>query len=77
MVLNEPEANLHPSLLLPLARLLTATARSCQIIVVSHSSALLDALRASGDVGDIALEKELGETHTQDRFGPQWAWPKR
>ncbi|WP_426260645.1 AAA family ATPase [Sphingomonas sp. DC1100-1] len=77
MVLNEPEANLHPSLLLPLARLLTATARSCQIIVVSHSSALLDALRASGDVGDIALEKELGETRTQDRFGPQWAWPKR
>ncbi len=77
MVLNEPEANLHPSLLPALARLLLASARTCQIIVVSHSETLLDALRDSGDVGDIALAKDMGETHAQERFGARWEWPTR
>ncbi len=77
MVLNEPEANLHPSLLPALARLLVASARTCQIIVVSYSETLLDALRDSGDVGDIALAKDMGETHAQERFGPRWEWPTR
>ena len=78
MVLNEPEANLHPSLLPALARLLLATAGRCQIVVVSHNDTLIRALRdGDGAVGDIALEKDLGETRTQDRFGPQWEWPGR
>lgn len=77
MVLNEPEANLHPSLLSALARLLVFSAKSCQIIVVSHSEPLLEALRDSGDVGEIALAKDMGETRSQDRPGPQWEWPKR
>ncbi len=77
MVLNEPEANLHPSLLPALARLLVESARTCQIIVVSHSETLLDALRDSGNVGDIALAKDMGETHAQERFGPRWEWPTR
>lgn len=77
MVLNEPEANLHPSLLPALARLLIASARTCQILVVSHSDTLLDALRDSGDIGDVALEKDMGETRSQHRSGPSWQWPAR
>jgi len=77
MVLNEPEASLHPSLLPALARLLLAAARRCQIVVVSHNDTLVDALRGGGDVGDIELEKDMGETRTRDRIGPRWEWPKR
>ncbi|WP_230631176.1 AAA family ATPase [Sphingomonas sp. Leaf37] len=78
MVLNEPEANLHPSLLPALARLLLASANTCQIIVVSHSGALIDALGASEQARSIALAKDMGETRVSgQRFGPDWRWPKR
>ncbi|GGN08261.1 hypothetical protein GCM10009721_40100 [Terrabacter tumescens] len=41
MVLNEPETSLHPELLAPLARLIRAAAESSQVMVVSHSEALI------------------------------------
>ncbi|GAB47347.1 AAA family ATPase [Mobilicoccus pelagius] len=44
MVLNEPETSLHPSLLGPLARLVAEAARHTQVVLVTHSRALLDAL---------------------------------
>lgn len=44
MVLNEPETSLHPSLLGPLARLVAEVARRTQVLVVTHSAVLLDAL---------------------------------
>ncbi len=43
MVLNEPEASLHPSLMPPLAHLLKTAARQTQIVLVSHSAALIAA----------------------------------
>lgn len=46
MVLNEPETSLHPSLLPPLARLIVAATRRSQVVVVTHSGALLAALQA-------------------------------
>lgn len=76
MVLNEPEASLHPSLLEPLARLLVMASHRHQIVVVSHSDGLIDALRGAGRVHEIALRKELGETVVPQHEAPDWTWPK-
>ena len=77
MVLNEPEASLHPSLMPPLARLLAAASRRCQIVVVSHNQDLIEALRIEGDPEQVRLHKELGETVVPELDAPRWAWPKR
>ncbi|SOC57873.1 AAA family ATPase [Ornithinimicrobium cerasi] len=44
MALNEPETSLHPSLVAPLARLVAGAARRTQVVVVTHSQPLVDAL---------------------------------
>jgi len=77
MILNEPEASLHPALLDALARLLRKAARSCQIILVSHSERLVEALCEEDGVQRILLEKEFGETKVSDAIGPRWVWPSR
>ena len=85
MVLNEPESSLHPDLLPGLAQLVVTTARRTQIVVVSHSRLLLDALAAASRTGEVGLTsvelvKELGQTAVvgQDRLGgPPWSWPPR
>ena len=77
MVLNEPETSLHPDLLPPLARLVERAAQQSQIVVVSHSRTLLDALSAAHGV---ELVKDLGETTVagQDRLEvPPWHWGSR
>jgi predicted ATPase len=84
-VLNEPETSLHPELLPPLAQLITAAAARSQIIAVSHSRHLIDALqRATEDAGarvnTIELTKEFGETRVAGQRPldePVWHWPKR
>jgi predicted ATPase len=77
MVLNEPEASLHPSLMAPLARLLARSSGRCQLVVVSHSATLIDALRTEGATDEIRLDKAFGETRAPDLTAPAWAWPKR
>lgn len=77
MILNEPEASLHPSLLGALARLLARACRHCQIVVVSHSQPLIESLRETREVHEIELFKRLGETQVEGRDPPRWAWPKR
>ena len=77
MVLNEPEASLHPDLLAPLARLVARAAERSQIIIVSHAEALIDALERESGFGRILLEKDLGETIVRDRAVPSWTWPGR
>jgi predicted ATPase len=77
MILNEPEASLHPDLLDALARLLVRASQSCQIVVVSHSERLIAALRTEYPVHEVALSKELGETRIEDLDPPRWVWPKR
>ncbi len=77
MVLNEPEASLHPDLLAPLARLIaTASARS-QIVVVSHAPTLVAALEAVPAARAFLLEKRVGETIIRDDEAPGWTWPSR
>lgn len=77
MILNEPEASLHPDLLDPLARLLTKASERCQIIVVSHASKLVDALERYPESNLIELRKELGETIASRSDYQGWKWPSR
>lgn len=79
MILNEPEASLHPDLLAPLARLMLKAAERCQIVVVSHARPLVDALTLDAATTLVALEKQLGETTVQGRgsAAPNWTWPSR
>ena len=80
MVLNEPEASLHPDLLPALGRLIGVAAASTQIIVVSHASRLIAALQSDPNCHSIQLEKELGETKIvgQQRLDvPGWRWLNR
>ena len=77
MVMNEPEGSLHPSLMAPLARLLARAAGRGQVVVVSHSAALIEALREERAVQEVRLEKSFGETRAPDVDAPRWSWPKR
>ncbi|MGB8365832.1 MAG: AAA family ATPase [Rhizomicrobium sp.] len=77
MILNEPEASLHPDLLAPLARLIAAVSTRSQIVLVSHSETLVSALNEERTCTPVILEKELGETHVRDGAGPSWTWPSR
>ena len=77
MILNEPEASLHPSLLDALARLLRKAAEKCQVIVVSHSEPLVTALGQDEGAVKILLEKDFGETQVSGASAPRWDWPKR
>jgi predicted ATPase len=85
LVLNEPETSLHPDLLLPLGQLISAAAARTQVIAVTHSAPLIDALRrashqAGPELTAIELTKDLGETKVVGREPldqPAWHWPKR
>lgn len=88
MVLNEPETSLHPDLLRPLASLITAAAGSTQVVVVTHSRAMLEFLGttaiAEADADTAAVElplyKEIGETRIAGLgmlSAPPWDWGKR
>jgi predicted ATPase len=80
LVLNEPETSLHPELIQPLSGLIAAGSEGTQVVVVSHSRQLIDALGHDAEPTRIELVKELGETRIegQGRFDrPAWQWPKR
>ena len=80
MVLNEPETSLHPDLLPALARLIHHAAEKTQLVVVSHSQHLIEALGKDGKCSRLHLEKSFGETvfagATQFNT-PKWEWPVR
>jgi predicted ATPase len=78
MVLNEPETSLHPDLLPALARLIANAAERAQLVVVSHSPVLIQALE--GKCNRLHLEKSFGETMLAGAtlFSmPKWEWPVR
>lgn len=79
VVLNEPETSLHPDLLRPLARLIIGASAVSQVIVVTHSSPIVDELRDRGALL-VELEKPDGETCVADQGvldKPPWQWPSR
>jgi hypothetical protein len=92
MVLNEPETSLHPDLLPPLGRLVRSAAERSQVMVVSHSEALIRELGVVDSDDDeapvglgtpargITLVKDLGETVVQGQgllTTPAWTWGTR
>jgi predicted ATPase len=62
IVLNEPEASLHPSLLAPLARLIAKASRRSDIWIVTHSEHLMEALRTESSVLLRRVIKDKGAT---------------
>ena len=85
MVLNEPETSLHPDLVGPLAALIRSASRTTQVLVVTHSSTLLDFLDAGSgedpaDTTRIELYKDCGETRIVGQTlltAPSWDWGSR
>jgi predicted ATPase len=85
LVLNEPETSLHHELLAPLSQLIADAAMRCQIIVVSHSSVLIEAIRdriaeLGSDANVVELVKEAGQTRVAGQEvldEPFWGWPTR
>lgn len=89
MALNEPETSLHPSLVPALARAIAQASARTQVVVVTHSQALLQEM--SNEVGDeagggvaslqtVELVKDLGETLVRDQgmlTRPAWEWGSR
>lgn len=79
MVLNEPETSLHPDLVEPLARLIRSASRVTQVVVVTHSAALL-AFLDTEDTQRIELYKDCGETQVVGQTlltAPPWDWGSR
>jgi predicted ATPase len=85
LVLNEPETSLHPDLLPALGRLIASAAERTQVIAVSHSAALIDAVargasQSEAELTATELIKEFGQTAVAGREPldqPPWRWPKR
>ena len=77
LVLNEPEASLHPDLVAPLARLISGAAERAQVVVVSHAAALVEALDELPDSRRFTLEKRLGETIVEGEAALGWKWAER
>jgi predicted ATPase len=80
LVLDEPEASLHPDLLAPLGRLIANTAERSQVFVITHSPKLADVLEEHDDCNSVRLEKEFGETKIVDAGAldlPVWRWASR
>jgi len=79
IVLNEPESSLHPDLLAPLGELIVTASKRTQLIVVTHSVKLLEALDAAG-----ASRVQLSSTGSGTKVvgqglldSPQWNWGTR
>jgi predicted ATPase len=77
LVFNEPEASLHPDLLVPLAEALALASRRSSVWVVSHARPLIAALEARASVTHIQLERdEDGATRILgQRLIDRPAWP--
>lgn len=77
VVLNEPEASLHASLLAPLAALIERAAARTQVIVVSHAAAVVDALP---DAARVSLRSSADGTLIEGQGFldvPAWNWGTR
>lgn len=79
IVLNEPEASLHPSLLEPLARLIVAASAQTQVVVVTHADTLAAELERA-DALTHRLRSDLAGTVLIGQGGldrPMWNWGSR
>lgn len=76
LVLNEPEASLHSSVIPALAGLIINASEVGQVVTVSHNRTLVTSLLAA-DAELVELYKDTGETFIEGRNIPRWTWPPR
>ena len=69
LILNEPEASLHADLIAPLAELIVQASRDSQILIVSHSKPLVEAI--SQLCGAKVVDLVSFEGQTEDRESRQ------
>lgn len=62
LALNEPETSLHPSLLAPLARLISDASRRGQLFVTTHARELATDLEKSARAAVLRLQRSAGAT---------------
>ncbi len=74
LVLNEPETSLHPGLLTPLADLVAAVSPETQILVVTHSDRLAEAIPVRCDRVVRRLISYHGETRLEGQDGAKRVW---
>lgn len=74
LVLNEPEASLHSGLIEPLAALIATVPNETQIIVVTHSQTLAEALVSLSGAKMVELVSQDGETRPKSLAGAKRAW---
>jgi len=77
MMLDGPEASLHPELIKPPTRLKSHAAQSPRMVVVSHSAFLVGALAELSETCATMLEKQLVETVPPDATSSSWRWPTK
>ena len=66
LILNEPEASLHSDLIAPLAELIAKASRDSQIIIVSHSKPLVEAISAQCEAKVVDLVSYDGRTEDRE-----------
>ncbi|MDP4646208.1 MAG: AAA family ATPase [Akkermansiaceae bacterium] len=66
LILNEPEASLHADLIAPLAELIVKASRDSQIIIVSHSKALVEAISERCEAKVVDLVSHDGRTEDRN-----------
>jgi predicted ATPase len=62
LVINEPEASIHPDLYEPLAKLLVRASKESQIWLTTHSQDLSDYILEYSGYSPLELEKVDGQT---------------
>lgn len=72
LVLNEPETGLNPSVIPPLAELVTLAAEVSQVVVTTHSELLADALEPAGARRVSVARRGDGSSD----FGDRWPDPE-
>lgn len=76
LVLNEPEASLHSSVIPALAGLIINASEVGQVVTVSHNRTLVTSLLGA-DAELVELYKDTGETFIEADDRPSWTWPPR
>lgn len=74
LVLNEPEASLHPGVLEPLAALIAKVPHETQIIVVTHAQPLARAIAVECDAKTVELVRFEDETRRAGEDSGKRVW---
>ena len=76
LVLNEPEASLHSSVMPALSGLIINASELGQVVTVSHNRTLVTSLLGA-EAQLVELYKDTGETFIEGDDAPRWTWPPR